>query len=63
MQEKMTKRGYRKLIVWQKADELVIEVYKATKHFPKEEISGTTSQLRRTSLSVPTNKGDRIAGN
>lgn len=51
----MTQKGYKKLIVWQKADELVIKVYKATKHFPKDEIFGIISQLRRASLSVATN--------
>jgi four helix bundle protein len=48
-------RGYRKLIVWQRADELAYQVYISTKDFPKEEIFGVTSQLRRASLSVSTN--------
>ncbi|MCK4644477.1 four helix bundle protein [bacterium] len=47
--------GYRKLIVWQKADEMAYQVYLATKNFPKEENYGITSQLRRAALSVPTN--------
>lgn len=57
---------YKELKVWQKADELAIEVYKATKRFPRDEIYGITSQLRRAALSVPTNivegyarKGDK----
>lgn len=57
---------YKELIVWQKADELAIEVYKATRNFPKEEIYGLTSQIRRAALSIPTNivegyarKGDK----
>lgn len=57
---------YKELIVWQKADELAIEVYKVTKGFPKDEIYGLTSQLRRAVLSIPTNivegyarKGDK----
>jgi four helix bundle protein len=57
---------YKDLIVWQKADELAIEIYKATRSFPKEEIYGLTSQIRRAALSVPTNitegysrKGDK----
>lgn len=49
------KTGYRKLIVWQKADELAYLVYTNTKDFPKEEIYGIISQLRRASLSIPTN--------
>ena len=48
-------KGYRKLIVWQKADSLAYEVYMCTKNFPKEELYGMTSQLRRAALSVPTN--------
>ena len=47
--------GYKKLNVWKKADELAYQVYIVTKTFPKEEIYGLTSQLRRASLSVPTN--------
>lgn len=47
--------GYKKLIVWQKADELAYQVYLETKSFPREEIYGITSQLRRAALSVPTN--------
>ena len=57
---------YKNLKVWQKADELAIETYKITKNFPKDELYGITSQLRRASLSVPTNivegyarKGDK----
>ena len=57
---------YKNLIVWQKADELALEIYKVSKKFPKEEIYGLTSQLRRAALSIPTNivegyarKGDK----
>ena len=48
-------KGYKKLIVWQKADELAYQVYLETKKFPKDEIYGITSQLRRAALSIPTN--------
>ncbi|MFH1593711.1 MAG: four helix bundle protein [Candidatus Omnitrophota bacterium] len=48
-------KGYKKLLVWQKADELAYEIYIASKEFPKEERYGLTSQLRRAALSVPTN--------
>ncbi len=51
----MSEANYKKLIVWQKADELAKSVYRAVKDFPKEEIYGLTSQLRRAALSVPTN--------
>ena len=51
----MGEAGYKKLIVWQKADELAKFVYRETKNFPQEEIYGITSQLRRAALSIPTN--------
>ena len=47
--------AYRKLIVWQRADELALAIYLATKRFPSEELYGVTSQLRRAALSIPTN--------
>lgn len=47
--------GYQKLISWQLADEFAWEVYKLTYTFPKEELYGLTSQLRRAVLSVPLN--------
>jgi four helix bundle protein len=47
--------GYKKLIVWQKADEFAFQVYTTIRDFPKDEIYGITSQLRRAALSVPTN--------
>lgn len=43
------------LIVWQKAHELVMRIYKETKSFPREEIYGLTSQMRRAAVSVPAN--------
>jgi len=49
------KFGYRKLRVWQAADRLAHKVYKLTKNFPKSELFGLVSQLRRAALSVPTN--------
>ena len=51
----MSDVGYKKLIVWRKADELAYQIYLATKNFPKEERYGITSQLRRAALSIPTN--------
>lgn len=48
-------KGYKKLIVWQKADDLAYQVYLETKKFPKDEIYGITSQLRRAAISIPTN--------
>lgn len=43
------------LIVFQKADELAFKIYKATESFPKSEMFGLTSQIRRSALSIPTN--------
>ena len=53
--QKMNIRSYKDLIVWQKAIQLVIAVYKLTKQFPKEEIYGLTSQMRRAAVSIPSN--------
>ena len=47
--------GYKKLIAWEKADELAHKVYEMTSEFPKREIYGLTSQLRRAGLSVVAN--------
>lgn len=51
----MEDKGYKKLIVWQKADDLAYKIYIAAKSFPEDELYGITSQLRRAALSVPTN--------
>lgn len=49
-------RDFRKILAWQKADELVYEIYLATKQFfPKEELFGLTSQIRRAAVSVAAN--------
>lgn len=48
-------KDYQKLIVWQKAHQNVLEVYKLTKSFPKAEQFGVTSQIRRSIISVANN--------
>jgi four helix bundle protein len=48
-------KSYRDLEVWKKARILVKDVYQLTKLFPKEELYGLTSQLRRAIVSVPSN--------
>ena len=47
--------SYKELVAWQQAMELVSEIYRVTKHFPREEMYGLTSQLRRSAVSVPSN--------
>lgn len=51
----MAVQSYRQLVAWQKAMELVKDVYEITKNFPKEEIYGLTSQIRRAAVSIPSN--------
>ena len=48
-------RKFQDLIVWQKAHQFVLAVYKITSAFPKSEIYGLTSQLRRSAVSIPAN--------
>ena len=48
-------KGYRDLIAWQKAMELVTEIYRISQRFPKEELYGLTNQLRRAAVSIPSN--------
>lgn len=49
-------RDFKKIIAWQKADDLVVEIYKTTKaFFPKDERFGMTSQIQRAAVSVPAN--------
>ena len=48
-------KSYQDLIVWQKAMDLVVLVYQATRLFPKEELYGLTSQVRRAVVSIPSN--------
>lgn len=48
-------RDYRKLRTFHLADELAMEVYNATKSFPRDEIFGLTSQMRRAAISIPAN--------
>jgi four helix bundle protein len=47
--------GFKGLTAWQKAYELALTLYKATKNFPKEEIYGLASQMQRAAVSVPAN--------
>ena len=48
-------RDFRKQKVWEKSHSLTLEIYKVTEKFPREEIYGLTSQLRRSCSSIPAN--------
>lgn len=48
-------KSYKELIVWQKTIELVKEIYVLTEKFPKSELYGITSQMRRAAVSIPSN--------
>lgn len=48
-------KGFRRLLVWQRAHELVLSVYKMTEKFPQSEMFALTSQLRRAVVSIPAN--------
>ncbi|MDD4995116.1 MAG: four helix bundle protein [Patescibacteria group bacterium] len=47
--------SYKDLIIWQKSIELVVEIYKITASFPKNETFGLVSQMRRNAVSIPSN--------
>ena len=48
-------KNFKELKVWQKSYDLCLKLYKATRRFPKEEVYGLTSQIRRSAVSVPSN--------
>ena len=58
-------KTYQDLIVWQKSIELVITTYNITEKFPRDEIFGITSQIRRAAVSIPSNiaEGKMRGGN
>lgn len=51
----MKSKTFEDLIVWQKAHQFVLNVYKFTANYPKEELYGLTSQFRRAAVSIPAN--------
>ena len=48
-------KNFRELTIWERSHKLTLDVYAATRSFPKEELFGLTGQARRASASVPTN--------
>lgn len=53
-------KNFQDLVVWQKAHQLVLAVYRQTTSFPREEVYGLTSQARRAAVSVPANIAEGI---
>ena len=48
-------KDFRNLKVWEKSHKLVLSIYELTNYFPKSELYGLTSQIRRAAVSIPTN--------
>ncbi len=57
----MKTTSFRDLIVWQKSYKLTLETYKVTSRFPKDELYGLTSQIRRAAVSIPSNIAEGYA--
>ena len=55
------RRNHRELVAWQQAVELVVLVYRTTDAFPKSELYGLASQLRRAAVSIPANIAEGAA--
>ena len=51
----MTTKSFKDLIVWQKARDTAVEIYRITEKFPKSELYGITSQMRRAVISISSN--------
>jgi len=56
------KKPHQNLIAWQKAMNLVVEIYRVTDGFPKHEIYGLTAQMRRAAVSAPSNMAEGASG-
>jgi four helix bundle protein len=48
-------QSFRELQVWQRSMQMTVAIYRLTKDFPREEVYGLTSQIRRSAVSVPSN--------
>jgi len=58
-----TLSGYRDLLVWQEAMKFAVMVYRVTRRFPREEVYGLTTQVRKAAASVPSNIAEGAARN
>ena len=56
-------KSYRELLIWQKSILVVTNIYKLTRDFPKEELFGITSQMRRCAISIPSNIAEGFGRN
>ena len=59
----MTKKTHKDLDCWKKSIAFVTEIYRVSKNFPKSEMYGLTSQLRRSAISIPSNIAEGAARN
>jgi len=55
-------KPHKKLIAWRKSMDLVEKIYDLTKRFPREEVYGLSSQMRRAAISAPSNMAEGAAG-
>ena len=55
MESKVAARSFRELVVWRRSIELAAAIYRLTRGFPKDELYGLASQIRRSAVSVPSN--------
>ena len=55
-------KPHKRLLAWRKSMDLVVKIYDLTKAFPRDEIYGLTSQIRRAYVSVPSNISEGAAG-
>ncbi len=58
-----TARNHRELLAWQEAIRLVVLIYKETAFFPREELFGLTTQLKKSAISIPSNIAEGAARN
>jgi four helix bundle protein len=58
--ENIPAKSFEDLIMWKKAHQFVLAVYRYTENFPKQEMYGLVSQLRRAAVSIPANIAERF---
>jgi four helix bundle protein len=59
--EKNTQKPHKRLDVWNKSIDLTLDIYKLSESFPKSEVYGLTSQMRRAAVSIPSNIAEGAA--